>query len=52
MLFHANDLLDQRIIESGGFVPSYTEGSISQSIFEIVEMVRWTLERRDIQIEC
>ena len=28
IMMHANDLLDQRIIESGSFVPKLTSGSI------------------------
>ena len=39
MLFlHAQDLLDQRIIEHGGFVPLYTKGDVNEAISEIVEL--------------
>ena len=48
VLFHANDLLDQRIIQNGSFTPDYQEGDICMAIMEIVNMVRWTLERKQI----
>ena len=33
---HSHDFLDQRIIEFGGFVPNYTEGSLKIAITEII----------------
>ena len=36
VLFHSNDLLDQRIIQSGAFVPSYSHGSVADAIDEII----------------
>ena len=43
ILFHANDLLDHKIFESGSFAPVYVLSSVSNTLLEIVEMMRWTL---------
>ena len=51
-MLHANDLLDQRIIENGSFVPHYAAGSASQAILEMVQLIRLTLTRRKLQIQC
>ena len=48
VLLHANDLLDQRIIEEGCFVPLYTSGSIVDSINEMIELMNSTLVSRSI----
>ena len=50
-LFHANDLLDHKIIEKGNFAPLYTAGSIYETIFETVQIVRLTLYRRSVKID-
>ena len=47
---HASDLLDQRIIEKGGFVPSYQVGSIKKAITEIIELVTMTLQEKKLTI--
>ena len=39
LMLHTLFLLDFEILENGKFVPSYVEDSISQAIFEVVEMV-------------
>ena len=36
VLMHANDLLDQRIIENGSFVPNITSSSIKEALEEMV----------------
>ena len=46
VMLHANDLLDQRIIENGIFVPAYEDGSIIEAIDEIVSLVRLTLKMK------
>ena len=52
MLFlHAQDLLDQRIIEHGGFVPLYTKGDVNEAISEIVELQGLTLTETQLKIE-
>ena len=48
VMLHANDLLDQRIIENGSFVPLYTAGSVSQAMLEMVQLIRLTLHRRKL----
>ena len=40
LMFHANDLLDQRIIENGTFEPAYEQGSVIEAINEIITVVR------------
>ena len=47
---HANDLLDQRIIKEGCFVPLYTSGSLLDSINEMIELMNSTLISRDLKI--
>ena len=51
MLLHAQDLLDQRIIENGSFLPHYTQSSAVQAIKEIVDMVTLTLNQDRLFIE-
>ena len=51
VLMHANDLLDQRIIEHGSFVPHKTSGSISAAIKEIIDLMNSTLVDRNLTIE-
>ena len=36
VLLHAHDLLDQRLIEEGTFVPMFTEGDTVVAIDEII----------------
>ena len=36
ILFHANDMLDHRIIEHGGFAPVYIHASVPDALLEIV----------------
>ena len=52
LLLHANDLLDQRIIQNGRFAPAYTHGSVTHAIHEIVRLVEFTLVRKKITIKC
>ena len=52
VLFHSNDLLDQRIIQNGSFTPNYTHGSMSGAIEEIMTIVRFNSGRKDINIKC
>ena len=51
LMLHAQDLLDQRVIESGYFVPSLYMDSVSDAIQEIVNMVRLTLTQSKLTIE-
>ena len=51
VMHHATDLLDQRIIQLGQFVPYYTQGSPSEAITDIVKIVRMTLLRKQLSIE-
>ena len=39
VLLHANDFLDQTLIEKGIFVPCYTDGFIIEAIQETISIV-------------
>ena len=43
VLFHANDMLDHRLIQVGNFAPAYSFSSLEKALLEIVEMMRWTI---------
>ena len=49
--FHANDLLDHRVIQSGKFVPSPTVSVVEDAILEITEMMNWNLQNRNLKID-
>ena len=51
LMLHAQDLLDQRIIENGGFVPIYTLSSVREAILEIVNLVNSTLNQGQLHIQ-
>ena len=52
LLSHAQDLLDQQIIENNRFVPKYVEGSVSLAVLEIVQIVRQcNTEKNRLQIK-
>ena len=36
LLSHAQDLLDQQIIENNRFVPKFVEGSVPMAVLEII----------------
>ena len=50
VMMHANDLLDQRVIEKGNFIPNLSLGSIIETVKEIIELMNSTLTERDITI--
>ena len=50
VMLHANDLLDQRIIEHGCFVPNLTSGSIKESIIEMIQLMNSTLTYKNLRI--
>ena len=52
LLLHANDLLDQNIIEKGGFEPQYTRCDLPSIIKQMVKLVRSTLMQKPIAIQC
>ena len=51
LLLHTQDLLDQRIIESGSFIPNITLEPIHKAISEIVNMMNFTLNTQDLKIK-
>ena len=50
ILMHVNDLLDWRIIESGGFAPNMTVSPINCAIEEMIDLMNSTLVNRDLTI--
>lgn len=50
LILHAQDLLDQRIIEQGKFAPCYSKSKVSDAINEIVNMVNLTLDQTQLNI--
>ena len=52
VLLHANDLLDSQSLQNFRFIPAYQPGSVETAIFEIVELVWHTLQRKKIKIKC
>ena len=51
VLLHANDFLDQQLIEHGKFTPHFVSGSIIFAINEVVKIVRLTLKRKKLKIK-
>ena len=51
VLLHANDFLDQTLIERGVFVPCFIEGSIYEAIEETTSIVKMGLKSRLLVIE-
>ena len=49
--FHANDLLDHRVIQSGKFVPSLSVSSVEDAISDITEMMNWNTQKQNLKIE-
>ena len=50
VLFHANDLLDQEVIKSGMFSPAYRYESVADAVIEIIKIMNWTLQSRNLII--
>ena len=50
VILHANDLLDQKLIQNGRFSPSYSPDSVSRAIVEIVKIISMTINERDVKI--
>ena len=50
VLFHANDLLDLRFLQTGSFHPHYSQSSPSDAILEIVCLVESMLAMRNVTI--
>ena len=50
LMMHANDLLDQRVIEQGSFNPTISPTDVYQTIVEMVQVIRCTLTHREVNI--
>ena len=51
VLLHSYDLLDQRVIQNGCFMPNYTQESVEKGINEIVKLVRLQLTEKTLKIK-
>ena len=51
VLLHANDLLDHRIIQNGKFVPEMKTHNVLEAINEIINIMNWTIQHRDLTIK-
>ena len=51
VLLHANDFLDQTLIEKGVFMPCFVEGSILEAIEDTVTIVEMSLSNRLLTIQ-
>ena len=52
VLLQANDLMDMRFLQNGGFRPAMSTGKISKAILEVVDLLTSTLENRLVSIKC
>ena len=48
LMLHANDMLDQRIIENGSFVAHPTIGSPAETIREMTNLISQTTRQKDL----
>ena len=51
VLFHANDLLDLRFLQTGNFTTNYAEHSPSRAIKEMTELINLTLEGKLVRVK-
>ena len=52
VLYHAHDLLDLRFLQTGNFTPNYAEHSLPDAVFEIINLIRKTLEGKSLKVLC
>ena len=50
-LFHANDLLDYRIIQNGSFSSTLTSESIAETIQQTIQLIQYTLQHGNLKVE-
>ena len=50
VLLHANDLLDQKLLQNGRFTPAFSQDSVRRVIEEIVHIVSMTVSNRNIEL--
>ena len=51
IMMHAHDFLDQQLIEHGSFVSHFDTGFLVKAISEIVNMMSYSLAKRDLSIK-
>ena len=49
---HANDLVDQSILENGTLTPAYLFGSVYDAILEISNIVKLNIGNKPLSIRC
>ena len=50
-MLHAHDMVDQRVIQNGQFVPAYIHGSVEEAIKDIVKRLELMLVRNKVKIK-
>ena len=50
MLLHANSSLDHLLIQNGTFKPNHVYCNVAMAILEVIELVRWTIRNKDLDI--
>ena len=50
VLLHANDMLDQKLLQNGRFVPVYKPGSVFKALYEIAKIGSLTIKSREIDV--
>ena len=51
MKMHAQDFLDQRVLDYGHFTPLYEKGNLGDAIMEIVKLMNYSVSHRDLKID-
>ena len=51
IMMHAHDFLDQQLIEHGNFKPYFDTGYLEDAIAEIVQMMNFSVHKRDLKIQ-
>ena len=51
IMMHAHDFLDQQLIEHGNFVSYFDTGMLDDAISEIVQMMNFSVTKRDLKIQ-
>ena len=49
-LFHANDLLDYKIIQNGSFQPTFTSESVVEAILQTIQILEYTIQNSNLEV--
>ena len=51
LMWHANDLLDQNIIENGTLIPNYQYGSANDAILELIPLIESIIGHKHLKFD-